>query len=157
MRITLLVAALVVIGLSAARAAPDATYMGGGQIVRVADEKFENIPAGAAVYIENVDAEFGADFRSELARQKVALKIVSTPDEALFLIVGSAKPDETKLRQEGPGTLILNVRRGGKVSVQDKAKSTTLWSGTWEVRSLSPDDLKKAASNLVGKLKKAIR
>ena len=104
-----------------------------------------------------MDAEFGADFRSELARQKVALKIVSTPDEALFLIVGSAKPDETTLRQEGPGTLILNVRRGGKVSVQDKAKTTTLWSGTWEVRSLSPDDLKKAASNLVGKLKKAIR
>lgn len=52
MRITLLVAALVVIGLSAARAAPDATYMGGGQIVRVADEKFENIPAGAAVTLK---------------------------------------------------------------------------------------------------------
>jgi hypothetical protein len=52
---------------------------------------------------------------------------------------------------------MLRVRRGGTVRVQNKSNTTTLWSGTWEVRSYEPKDQRKAASNLVGKLKKAVR
>ena len=114
-----------------------------------------SVPAGAAVYIDKMDPGFAVDFRAELSRQKVALTVVSTAEAAEVLIVGEEAQDVTITPQSGG--IGLRVRRGRTVLVQDKANTTTLWSGTWEVRSYNPKEQRKAASDLVGKLKKAVR
>ena len=116
-----------------------------------------SIPAGADVYIENMDALFEADFRKELTRQNVALNVVSSRDEAMMIVTGTDQADQMKMIAQEPGSMLVSFRRAGKVTVKDKATDVALWSGTWEVRSLNPKDNQKAASNLVGKLKKAVR
>ena len=115
-----------------------------------------SIPGGAAVYIDKMDPEFEVDFRAELSRQKVALTVVSTAEAAEVLIVGAEQAKDVNITPQ-PGGIGLRVRRGGTVLVQDKVNTTTLWSGTWEVRSYNPKEQRKAASDLVGKLKKAVR
>jgi len=115
-----------------------------------------SIPAGAAVYIDKMDRELEVDFRAELTRQKVALTVVSSAEEAEVLIVGAEQAKDVNITPQ-PGGIGLRVRRGGTVLVQNKVNTTTLWSGTWEVRSYDPKDQRKAASDLVGKLKKAVR
>ena len=115
------------------------------------------IPAGANVYIENMDPEFEQDFREELMLQKVALNVVASRDEATFIVTDAEQANQTTLTPERPGALLMSFRRSGKVTVHDKATNRALWSGSWEVRSLNPDDNQKAARNLVGKLKKAVR
>ena len=120
------------------------------------DAQSLSIPSGAAVYIENMDPEFEADFRAELTRQKVALTVISSREEAQILIVGADPETDVNITPQS-GAIVLRVRRGGTVRVQDKATTTTLWSGAWEVRSYNPKDQRKAASDLVGKLKKAVR
>src|SRR5262245_31600747 len=72
------------------------------------------VPAGAAVYIDKMDPEFAADFRAELTRQKVALRIVSSAEEAEILIVGADQAKELKITPQ-PGGIGLRVRRGGTV------------------------------------------
>ena len=122
----------------------------------VATTQTLSIPAGAAVYIDKMDPEFEVDFRAELSRQKVALTVVSTVEAAELLIVGAEQAKDLNIAPQ-PGAIVLRVRRGGTVLVQNKVNTTTLWSGTWEVRSYNPKEQREAASDLVGKLKKAVR
>ena len=114
----------------------------------------EGIPAGATVHI-GMDSDFGADIQSELARQGVALKIVSSAAAAQLLIVVSETKDLT-VTKEQRGVVVV-VRRSGSVMVQDKASGSTLWSDTWRLNSYSPKDQRKAAVRVVEKLKKAVR
>jgi len=112
------------------------------------------IPAGSSVYLEDTGG-FGADIELELQRQKVLLKIVLSKDEAQFLIV-NAETKETSISKV-EGGISFRVRRTGVLSLQDKATNTVLWSDKWELRSYDPKDQRKAASDLVGKLKKVVR
>ena len=116
-----------------------------------------SIPAGASVYIENMDALFEADFRKELTRQNVALNVVASRDEATVIVTGAEQADQMKVISQDRSSMVVSFRRSGKVTVKDKASDVALWSGSWEVRSLSPKDNEKSAANLVGKLKKAVR
>jgi hypothetical protein len=77
------------------------------------------IPAGAQVYIDRLEAGFERDIRAELERQKVPLQIVSSEDQAHF-VMGNSSED-------------------------------------WQVNSYNPKDERRAASQLVGKLKKIVR
>ena len=115
------------------------------------------IPAGSAVYIESLDSVIDEHFRSELARQKVALKVVSSQDEAQFMILSAEEKSDSTITPLGGGAISLSVRHGGTVLVQDKTTKTTVWSQKWEVRSYDPKQLRKTASALVGTLKKAVR
>jgi hypothetical protein len=80
------------------------------------------IQAGATVFIERIDL---LDFRAELTRQKVALKLVASAEDAQLLIVGSQATDRSMTK--GERGVIYAVRRTGTVSVQDKTSSATLW------------------------------
>ena len=114
----------------------------------------EGIPAGATVYIGSAP-DFGADIQGELARQKVALKVVSSEADAQLLIVVSETKDLTMTKVQRGISLV--VRRSGTVMVQDKASASTLWSDSWRVNSYDSKDQRKEASRVVKKLKKAVR
>ena len=142
MRIALFGIALVVIAIGVEPAVTEAQSAG--------------IAPGAAAYIEKMNASFEKDFREEITRQNVPIKLVTSREEAQIIIVGE-QVDDTKITPLGPGSMSMRFRSDGVVTVRDKANNTELWSGKWEVRSLNPKDQRKAASNLVGKLKKAVR
>ena len=126
-----------------------------GLVCPVADAaQSQGIPAGATVYIDSAP-DFGADIQAELARQKVALKVVSSAEDAQLLIVVSETKDLTVTK--GQRGLSVVIRRSGTVMVQDKASGSTRWSDTWRLNSYNPKEQRKAASQVVRKLRQAVR
>jgi hypothetical protein len=113
------------------------------------------IPAGAQVYIDQLEARFESDVRAELDRQKVPLQIVSAEDQAQF-VMGNSEAKDLKLSKI-EGGISLRVRRTGTVTMREKSSNTVVWSEDWQVNSFNPKDERRMASELVGKLKKTVR
>src|SRR5687768_11511349 len=110
--------------------------------VQPASARQSTIPAGAAVYIEQIDEALDMDFRAELERQKVALKMVASRDDAQIVILGVERTKDLNIKPQG-GAIALRVGRRATVLVQDRTTGATLWSGAWEVRSYGPKELRK--------------
>jgi hypothetical protein len=123
--------------------------------VGAAAQNKTTIPAGAQIYLDRLEAGFETDLRAELQRQKVPLQIVSSEDQAHF-VMGNSEAKDLKLSTVEQG-LSLRVRRTGTLTVREKSSNTVVWSEDWQVNSFNPKDERKAASQLVEKLKKIVR
>jgi hypothetical protein len=124
-------------------------------VVGTAAQSKATIPAGAQVYMDRLEAGFESDVRAELQRQKVPLQIVSSEDQAHF-VMGNSEVKDLKVSQVEQG-ISLRVRRTGTLTVREKSSNIVVWSEDWQVNSFNPKDERRVASQLVEKLKKNVR
>jgi len=118
------------------------------------------IPRGATIYIENMEHNLDGYILAELVKQKVPLTVVSKPEEAQFIIAGSATDEERRKWHEGWLT-VERDKTAGNVRVHDRATGKLVWAGEAGDRSmwwgpLARGGHRKVASRIVKNLKKAI-
>jgi len=123
--------------------------------VGAAAQNKATIAAGAPVYMDRLEAGFERDLRAELERQKVPLQIVSSEDQARF-VMGNSEATDLEVGKVEQG-ISLRVRRTGTLQVREKSSNTVVWSEDWQVNSFNPKDERRAASQLVERLKKVVR
>jgi hypothetical protein len=119
------------------------------------------LPKGSTIFIEDMDQDLDGYIRAEFAKQKVALKIVGSPDEAQFVMVGSASEEERRKWHEGWLTTEKD-KTSGTITVVDRKTKDFVWATEAGDRSfwwgsLARGGHRKVASRLVKHLKDALK
>lgn len=126
----------------------------------VTAEAQTKIPAQSTVFVEDMEHDLDGYIKAELIKQKVALRVVATIDEAELIMLGSATSQEKRAWHEGWLTSEQD-KTAGNVTLVDKASKTMVWAGEAGDRSLwwgamARGGHRKVASRLVKNLKKSI-
>ncbi len=118
------------------------------------------IPAGASIYIEEMDSDLDGFIRAEFVKQKVALTVVLKREEAHLVMLGTSMGNEKRSWHEGWLTTEKD-HATGNVTVVDRATGKMLWAGEAGDRSLWWGGLarggqRKVATRLIENLKDSI-
>lgn len=117
--------------------------------------------AGKKLFIEKMSNDLDAYIKAEFVKQKVALQVVGTPEEADYIMVGSATEEERRKWHEGWLTTERD-KTSGSVSIVDRRSKALVWGGEAGDRSfwwgaMARGGHRKVASRLVKHLKPYVK
>ena len=119
------------------------------------------VPRGATIYIEEMEHDLDGYIKAEFVKQKVALKLVPTPEEAQVVMIGSSTDEERRKWHEGWLTAERD-KTAGNIQVYHKETKQLLWAAeagdrSWWWGAMKRGGHRKVADRLVKQLKKSIK
>lgn len=126
-----------------------------------AQQANRTIPAGAKLYIEEMEHDFDGYLRAEIVKKKIPLVIVLNREEADFIMTGSATEQEARKWHEGWLT-VERDKTTGNVTILDAKTNEFLWAAEAGDRSLwwgamARGGHRKVAERIVKNLRKVIQ
>lgn len=116
---------------------------------------------GAKIYIEKMAEDLDGYITAEMVQKKIALEVVSDPEQADYVMVGNGTPEQSRKWHQGWLTAEQD-RTSGNIRVYEKTTKKLVFAGEAGDRSLwwgsmARGGQRKVASRLVGKLKDHVK
>lgn len=113
--------------------------------------------AGKKIFIDKMPQDLHTYLKAEFIKQEVPLTVVSTPEEADYVMTGTSTDEERRKWHEGWLTMEKDKTSGGTEIIDAKSK-VLLWAGEAGDRSfwwgsLARGGHRKVASRLIKHLK----
>lgn len=119
------------------------------------------IKRGSKIFIEKMDNDLDGYITAELVNKKVPLEIVSEPEQADYVLVGSGTPEQARKWHQGwltaeqdrtTANIRIFERASRKLVFAGEAGDRSLWWGT-----MARAGQRKVASRLVSKINKHVK
>ncbi|OFV94766.1 MAG: hypothetical protein A3H28_04795 [Acidobacteria bacterium RIFCSPLOWO2_02_FULL_61_28] len=129
--------------------------------IRPTDKKDKPFQRGSTFFIEEMDEDLDRLLKTEIFKKKLPIQIVSSPEDADFIMTGSADQQTNRAWHEGLLTSVRN-HQFGNIRIVHRDNNQLVWVSEAGDRpgfldGRQRDGVRKIADRLSNNLKKAIR